>query len=187
MLLLALLFASVTQTIFRQWAFLSAETAVLYFLTHIAKDNLNTGFGRIHGSWSNSMHSAETPINSPRKPSGSILITCLMRKVHHVLWQTPGKLYRLLMSHFHSLPSQLSAARSLVLLLRKRWRGEEATQVWAGLDHRLLHHVQKMSVQEPRFSLGSADKVTAPRDAGTAVFCTGNSMDGYIFFRWRKK
>lgn len=34
---------------------------------------------------------------------------------------------------------------------------------------------------------GSADKVTAPRDAGTAVFCAGNSMDGSIFFRWRKK
>lgn len=127
--------------------------AVLYFLTHTAKDDLNTGFGCIHGSWPNSMHSAETPINSPRKPPGSILIACLMRKVRHALWQTPGKLYRLLMSHFHSLPSQLSAARSLVLLLRKRWRGEEATQVWAGLDHRLLHHVQKMSVQEPRFNL----------------------------------
>lgn len=133
------------------------------------------------------MHSAETPINSPRKPPGSILIACLMRKVRHALWQTLGKLYRLLMSRFHSLPSQLSAARSLVLLLRKRWRGEEATQVWAGLDHHLLHHVQKMSVQEPRFNLGSADQVTAPRDAGTAVFCTGNSMDGSISFRWRKK
>lgn len=92
------------------------------YLTYTTKDNLNTASGHVHGSWSDSAHSAETPINSSRKLSGSILIACLMRKVCHALWKIPGKSYRFLKSHFHSLPFGLSAARSLVPLLRNGWR-----------------------------------------------------------------
>lgn len=73
------------------------------YLTHITKHNLNMGSGHIHGSWSDSAHNAETPINSLRKLSGSILISCLMRKVCHSLWKILGKSYRFLKSRFDSL------------------------------------------------------------------------------------
>lgn len=126
------------------------------YLTHITKDNLNMGSGHIHGLWSDSAHTAETPINSPRKPSGSILIACLMRKVCHALWKTLGKPYRFLKSHFHSFPFWLSAASSL--MLRNGWGGEEAMQVWVGSNQCLLCRSQEISMQEPCLSLGVQTK-----------------------------
>lgn len=80
------------------------------YLTHITKHDWNMGSGHIHGSWSGSAHNAETPVNSLRKLSGSILISCLMRKVCHALWKILGKPYRFLKISF-SFPSFLTLLR----------------------------------------------------------------------------
>lgn len=95
------------------------------YLTHITKHDLNMGSGHIHGSWSGSAHNAETPINSLRKLSGSILISCLMRKVCHALWKILGKPYRFLKSHFHSLPFWL-CCEELSATVQKWMKGRQS-------------------------------------------------------------
>lgn len=125
------------------------------------------GSAHIHGSWSDSAHNAETPINSLRKLSGSILISCLMRKVCHALWKILGKPYWFLKSHLHSLLFWL-CCEELSATVQKWMKGRQSDASVSWLESMAASLQQEISMQETLQHLGSVDWGKAPRDTRTA-------------------